>query len=72
MERRCRDRVANIWDFPPKNANLGIFWPLGNWGIFRGILKVSYNRAFFDQNLEFLGDFFSLSWQPCVVIIGEK
>jgi hypothetical protein len=23
-------RVANLLDFPPKNANLGIFWPLGN------------------------------------------
>jgi hypothetical protein len=25
---------------------LGFCWPLGNSGIFRGILKVSYNRAF--------------------------
>jgi hypothetical protein len=23
-------RVANLGDFSPKNANLGIFWPLGN------------------------------------------
>jgi hypothetical protein len=31
----------------PKFAFLGGFsWPLGNWGIFRGILKVGYNRAF--------------------------
>jgi hypothetical protein len=25
---------------------LGIFWPLVNLGIFKGILKVSYSRAF--------------------------
>jgi hypothetical protein len=29
-------RVANLGDFSPKNANFGIFWPLGNWGIFWG------------------------------------
>jgi hypothetical protein len=27
---RILGRVANLGDFPPKNANLGIFWPLGN------------------------------------------
>jgi hypothetical protein len=35
-----------LGDFYPKNVNLGNFCPLVNWGIFRGILKVSYNRAF--------------------------
>jgi hypothetical protein len=39
-------RVAILGDFSPKNANLEIFWPFGNLGIFRGILKFSYNRAF--------------------------
>jgi hypothetical protein len=43
---RVKIRVANLGDFSPKNANLGIFWPLENYGIFRGILKVSDNRAF--------------------------
>jgi hypothetical protein len=39
-------RVANLWVFPLKTQIWGFFWPLGNQGIFRGILKVSYNRAF--------------------------
>jgi hypothetical protein len=39
-------RVANLGDFSPKNANLGIFLAFEELGIFRGILKVSYNRAF--------------------------
>jgi hypothetical protein len=39
-------RVAILGDFSPKNANLGIFLAFGEIGDFRGILKVSYNRAF--------------------------
>jgi hypothetical protein len=38
-------RVGNLGEFSSKNANLGIFLAFGE-GIFRGILKVSYNGAF--------------------------
>jgi hypothetical protein len=33
------------------------------WGIL-GDFQAEIFRGFFDKNLEFLGDFFSLSWQP--------
>jgi hypothetical protein len=42
---KIQSRVAKLGDFYPKNENLGNFLAFGELGDFRGILKVSYNRA---------------------------
>jgi hypothetical protein len=53
----CSFRVANLGDFSPKNANLGIFLAFGELGDFRGILKISYNREFSVKNIAKNEDF---------------